>query len=412
MPLYKFKEGDVLRNRIKAYPKNYFLVTSGSVFYNRLNPETRTLDPGSSNYINHITKGSISLHEVNVDRPNESWFVNDLETNNLIIPFIEQSSNLVGFRSILSSSGGSNLAEKESFQFGNWSDNLTFNYPLSSSISFEYITDTGGNEDSGGRKRIKALKNTLNYYKKNSRHYSYSSSFGNKETQNIGLISIPSIFYGSSIKKGSVKLNFYVSGSLVGELRDSGRNGELKQFSPADSETGSVAGVVLYNEGFVLLTGSWSLDSHTEDYGDGSTTSKWKYWGSNYASTPSSSWGLEFEGVSYTPVITMLAHAPRGHINHSNNPTFIKHITNSLGELVEQTVLSSSKAYIEDPRMSLTNLVSASYNEPSASFKKHTYISKIGIYDENKNLIAVAKVATPVKKTEEREYTFKLKLDI
>jgi len=62
--------------------------------------------------------------------------------------------------------------------------------------------------------------------------------------------------------------------------------------------------------------------------------------------------------------------------------------------------------------MALTNIVSASYNEPSASFKKQTYISKIGIYDENKNLIAVAKVATPVKKTEEREYTFKLKLDI
>ena len=108
----------------------------------------------------------------------------------------------------------------------------------------------------------------------------------------------------------------------------------------------------------------------------------------------------------------MLTHAPKGQINHSNNPTFIKHITNSSGELAEQTALSSSKAYIEDPRMSLTNVVSASYNEPSASFKKHTYISKIGIYDENKNLIAVAKVATPVKKTEEREYTFKLKLDI
>ena len=59
-----------------------------------------------------------------------------------------------------------------------------------------------------------------------------------------------------------------------------------------------------------------------------------------------------------------------------------------------------------------SDLVSASYNEPSASFRKHTYISKIGIYDKNRNLIAVAKTATPVKKTEEREYTFKLKMDI
>ena len=33
------------------------------------------------------------------------------------------------------------------------------------------------------------------------------------------------------------------------------------------------------------------------------------------------------------------------------------------------------------------------------------------LYDENKNLIAIAKTATPVKKTEERDLTFKLKLD-
>ena len=40
-----------------------------------------------------------------------------------------------------------------------------------------------------------------------------------------------------------------------------------------------------------------------------------------------------------------------------------------------------------------------------------SFISKIGIYDEKKNLIGVAKLATPVKKTEERDFTFKLKLD-
>jgi hypothetical protein len=56
--------------------------------------------------------------------------------------------------------------------------------------------------------------------------------------------------------------------------------------------------------------------------------------------------------------------------------------------------------------------VSASYTEPTASFKKITYISKIGIYDEYKNLIGIATVATPVKKEEEIDYTFKLKLDI
>jgi hypothetical protein len=57
-------------------------------------------------------------------------------------------------------------------------------------------------------------------------------------------------------------------------------------------------------------------------------------------------------------------------------------------------------------------VVSGNYAPQSASFQKETYISKIGIYDEDRNLIAIAKVATPVKKTEERDFTFKLKLDV
>ena len=34
------------------------------------------------------------------------------------------------------------------------------------------------------------------------------------------------------------------------------------------------------------------------------------------------------------------------------------------------------------------------------------------MYDENENLIGVASLATPVKKTLDSEYLFKLKLDI
>ena len=389
MPLYKFKEGDVLRNRIKAYPKNYFLITSGSIFYNNEYPETRTLVPGASNYLNHISAGSVSLYEINVDRP----------TTQLTYPFITKQGTLNAFRTI----------STKSFQTSRYGDELSpadAKYPLSSSISFDYLS---ANSD---RKRIKALKNTLNFYKKNSVHSAYSSSVGDKSTQEMTLISIPSIFYGSSIKRGSIKLNFYITGSLIGELRDSGQNGELRQVSPAGSEAGNVAGVVLYNEGFIVLTGSWSLDpTYTDDF-DSTVPPKWKYWGSNYAVTTSASWDLEFQGTNYTPVLTMLAHAPKGYLNHSNNPTFIKHHTSSLGVISPYNISTSSIGYEENLQRSLTNIVSASYNEPSASFKKSTYISKIGVYDKDKNLIAVAKVATPVKKTEQREYTFKLKLDI
>ena len=395
MPLYKFKEGDVLRNRIKAHPKNHFLLVSGSVFYNNEFPETRTLDPGLTNYINHISNGDISLYEINVDRP----------SGQLIYPFITKQGNLGAFRT----------TSIKSFQTSIYGDTLSATYPMSASISYDYVS-AGASPTYGSRSRIKALKNTLNFYKKNSRHYAYTDDLlWDKSVQPLTLISIPSIFYGSSIKKGTVKLNYYVSGSLVGELRDNRENGELVQTLPVQAETGSVAGVVLYNEGFVVLTGSWVLHSFAGiSVEGGTTTAQWKYFGAGHGSgtSNSASWGLQFEGINYTPVLTMLAHAPKEYLNHSNNPTFIQHLTNSSGQLISQLVYTGSTAYIEDSGMPLTNMVSASYNEPSASFRKHTYISKIGIYDKNRNLIAVAKTATPVKKTEEREYTFKLKMDI
>ena len=61
---------------------------------------------------------------------------------------------------------------------------------------------------------------------------------------------------------------------------------------------------------------------------------------------------------------------------------------------------------------SFKNIVSSSFARYSSSFDATTYIRTIGIYDEDKNLIAVAKTANPVKKTAEQDYTFKLKLDL
>ena len=68
--------------------------------------------------------------------------------------------------------------------------------------------------------------------------------------------------------------------------------------------------------------------------------------------------------------------------------------------------------YHEDAEAEIKNIVTSSYANHSASFQPVTYISKVGIYDEDKNLIAVASLANPVRKIEGRSYTFKLKLDI
>ena len=93
-----------------------------------------------------------------------------------------------------------------------------------------------------------------------------------------------------------------------------------------------------------------------------------------------------FEGTTHTPVVTMLAHSEKAEHNHSNNPTYL-----TAGQSASLTPYSSSYLFSERD-LTIKNTVSSSYEDPEPCFDKLTYISKIGIYDEQQNLIAVGKM--------------------
>ena len=397
MSFYKFEKDDVLNNRIKTHPKCEFVIYDSTVYHNNKPP---TQGANTAN-VGHVASGFVNLYEINVDRP----------SGELVDPFITKDGTRGSFKTITTTTYNTDFA---------YGDTITGSYPLSASITKQRFAANTGRDT--GNEQIPALKNTLNYYTPLSRHYAYSSSLDdssggwNKGAQELSLFNIPSIFYGSSIEKGTVSLKFYVSGTLIGKLRDENKNGELIQVGPPNSNgSGSVAGVVLYNEGFMILTGSWDISGGAfagEKYLGGTDNSSptWLHFGAGandgiaQGKATKSSFEMTFSGTNYVPTLTMLAHAPRGELNHSNNLTYIKY---------NETELSTtgSYAYIENVHRNIANVVSSSYVEPTGSFKKTTFISKVGIYDKHKNLIGIANLATPVKKTEDREFTFKLKLD-
>jgi hypothetical protein len=406
MPYYKFTKGDILHNTIETNPEYTFDVYGGRIYINNESAITGTFVANAG----HIPTGHISLYELNIDRNAgaHSWNSHlKTGTKSLIYPFFQKDSSLGSIGTITDADFNT------SYQYG---DEISSTYMLSSSISRQNFAE------GTARSRIVALKNILNYYKKNSNHYAYETDVGgwDKDEQNLTLVSIPSIFFGSSIKKGSVDLKFYISGSLIARLRDENENGELLQTTGsiyAQSQgADSVAGVVLYNEGFVLLTGSWDLSPASYDFGPGgATTPRWTHFaaGANDgldvtgdSLTTSASFNISFKGVNPVSTLTMFAHAPKGLLNHSNNSSFADYVSASV------MAATNSLGYFEHNERPIKNTVSSSFCDYSASFEKQTFISKIGIYDENKNLIAVANLARPVKKLENRDYTFKLKLDI
>ena len=383
MPFHKFGPNDIFYNRIETHPQVSFIIYDANIYYNN-SPR----DSGS--FVNNagmVPTGYVSLYELNVDR----------KSGNLIYPFVTKDGSLDSFSTVTTTKFNTD------FLYG---DKITGSYPMSSSIS------TLRYAENSTRKRIKALRTALDSYQVLSPSYAYSSSLGDKSTQEMRLVSIPSIFYASSIQKGSVSCKFYVSGTLVGELRDNLKNGELRQVSTStDGSTttasGSVAGVVLYNEGFLILTGSWPLSSHTENYyGGGSTKPRWIDFSTTGSGIPSSSFSLNFSGTNYVPTLTMLAQAPLATVNFSNNPTAIKY-----GAPVAATASSGSMAYMEYNKRTIKNIVSGAWSDPEPAFKRTVYINYVGLYDEHRNLIGIAKVANPVRKRDQDDFTFKLKLD-
>lgn len=287
---------------------------------------------------------------------------------------------------------------------------ISGSYPYGSFISSDFHTSSLFPDYFNHTASLNALKTTLNYYSTLSPHYSFSSSLGNKLEQDLRLISIPSIFYGQSIKKGSLQLKFYVTGTIIGELKDTKRNGELVQVGPPGSPgSGSVAGVALYKEGFILLTGSWNLsDTHAETYDGQSRNPAWKYFmatGSGMSHVVFSSFALDFEGTEIIPTLTMFAKAGKGEFNHSNNLTYLEY-----GQ--QTTPTTSSNTFFEKDNLSIKNIIHSEYDEEDPPFEKTTYISKVALYDEEKKLIGIAKLAKPVRKKQSDNIAFKLKLDL
>ena len=94
-------------------------------------------------------------------------------------------------------------------------------------------------------------------------------------------------------------------------------------------------------------------------------------------------------------------------LNYSSNPTFIDKTTKS-----DPPFNFTSSSFSEQINLKFKNTISSSFSTYSGSFKKQTFISKMGIYDSNKNLIAIVNLARPVRKKESDEYTFKINLDI
>ena len=386
MSKFKFKKEDVYVNRTKTYPDYKIFVNDANVTIN---------NDVVTNVSSAVSAGYQSLYEYNFD--NRFSYIH---------PFITDGENVTKqiFRPQISSSNFDITDSQNPNQ-------VVYSNLLSSpgaNITSSYLAMTASltaplNVSSSGY--LSVLKNISRNYYLYSPSFQLTSSLSNSD---LNLINIPQVMYGSSIKKGSVELNFYVTGTLIATATDYRQNGELVQTYGTASVSGSTVGLVYYNEGLILLTSSADL------YTTGSGINTWTAFAYGLSRVPDPareggkrSFEIKYKGTNYVNTMTMFCHARAGELNLSNNPTSI-----DWSEETTFTLSDTGSTFgFEERQKKIKNVVSSSFENLNDDFKKTTYISKINMYDDKGNLIGVASMAQPIRKEENNDYTFKIELD-
>ncbi len=178
-------------------------------------------------------------------------------------------------------------------------------------------------------------------------------------------IDIPQVLYGEKIKENSVKLT--VARTIYGntfrnEYVDDGYGCLVSTSVNLDNFNEVIEnmfGVVFYTHGIVLFSETGFLDDVTP---------------------VTMNVNLHFSGTNKIPMNMYLCSVNKGDANFSINPSFVSFVSSS----------NKNEITTKNPK---------------------TFITGIGLYDENYDLIGVAKLATPILNEEKSSITFKLKLN-
>jgi len=213
------------------------------------------------------------------------------------------------------------------------------------------------------------------------RRKSYSSTTERNLESQFALFSIPQIYYGEGIKPGSLTLT---TGSVT--YTDDG-------FSNLIDSASNIKGNILYDRGFVIATKDIQSGSSFTDY------------------------SLQFRSTKTIFENEIFISVLESEFNASTNPTALTDIDSDLVTAILDDPITKQKY-----TGSFFNIKSAKVNplfweydfsasnDPTGSYLT-PYITTIGLYDNEMNMVAVAKLPQPIKSLPDYPLNFIIRFD-
>lgn len=232
----------------------------------------------------------------------------------------------------------------------------------------------------------------------------------------VNIFNIPRKFFGEEIQPGSVRIldnstskTFVLIDDGYGNMYDTAYSSSYAAGTPDSNNSGSMLGNVFYKHGLLCITDTGSYT----DVGLGSGSDGWE---------------LEFENTKtiYEHEYLVIAKSSEFNIPSNKSATFEGSGSDWVGSNLEyfptviQGIEETSSAYpvlghytkyeeyqsntLVTPAIKLENFVTHS--------DFHSYVTTIGLYNDNDELLAVSKLAKPIKKSKKYDMAFTVRFDL
>lgn len=241
--------------------------------------------------------------------------------------------------------------------------------------------DIGGN-------RLTGLKTSRGrFYNFPQSNLTPDRGFSTEENAAIGVLSVPSKLYGTYIQPSSFTIRFGSgsTGVTYYDIKDDGEGNLL-----LDDEH---CGNIIYEQGIAILTGRFIVGYGADIYGnnvygnDSSSFANDPTWVNDFVTTSniSCSFSSSFDIYETQYKCTIRANE----YNYSLNPSLLENFGQN------EILLSGSNEYMD--------FVTGSDFSP--------YVSTIGLYNENQDLIAIGKLSQPLPTSQTTDTTILINID-
>tara|TARA_R100001509_G_C4845815_1_gene208276 strand:- start:21 stop:1025 length:1005 start_codon:yes stop_codon:yes gene_type:complete len=221
------------------------------------------------------------------------------------------------------------------------------------------------------------------------------------------VVSVPQELYGESIRKNSVRLTDNSSSPQIilqddgyGNLYDVAFSSSYSQRQPDNNDSGSVVGNIFYDDGFLVITDTGSYSS----VGDGVFNLKFDSTQTIYEREYICR--LEEDDFLHTTNRSLKVGQSGSisfHGTDFNSNTFI----GSYQDEFPYELIGFATNSFQDKQYKIgTELIGEATHSDFA-----TYITTIGLYNDNDELMAIGKVAKPIKNDKEMSLTFVVRFD-